>query len=322
MLAIPWLGVFLIFGYRKTALGLACLFAILIAVLGLAGATAAPKTPAAPSAISPPVLGPERNISASPANSGFPRIAIDGTNVLTVWADRGAGADLEIYLRHSDNGGASFSSARNISRSPGLDSNYPEIAISGNMVYVVWEEHKPPFGATEAMLAISYDNGRSFGAPVAVSNTPDDSDRPFIAVSGPYVWIIWSELSGNRVGLNLARSDNFGIGFATEHLSTGLVSWQARLAAAGQNVYVVANIKDVTTGVYSLREWTGHLDLSGTFTISNRSLAPTTSFSTDVRVAASGDSVYAFWRVQNYPSGEPVEKFFFSRSADQGGIRK
>lgn len=286
---------------------------LLVFILMLSGAR--PVANAAPPS---PVPGPQINLSLTPYNSGNAKVAVSGQHVYTVWADRSHGTMLETYFRHSDNGGASFASTLNLSRTPSQDSNVPAIAVSGDNVYVVWEEHMPPYGAREVMLAVSRDNGRAFSAPVAISQTAGDSTRPGIAVAGQYVWVIWSELDGERVGLNLARSKDDGNTFATDHLSPNARTWAADVAASGKSGYVITPLKDPATGAWSVRLMAGAYDDAGNYATTPNTLMENVTESTAVEVAASDHAVYAFWRVQRPGDDLPSERFYFTRSLDRG----
>ena len=80
------------------------------------------------------------NLSNSAETSENPQIAVFGDNVYVVWQD-GISSDDDIFISVSTHGGQNFSPPMNISNTNN-SSDFPQIAVSGNNVYVVWQE--PP----------------------------------------------------------------------------------------------------------------------------------------------------------------------------------
>ena len=75
----------------------------------------------------------------------------------------------EVMFRASADNGHTFGPKINLSNSPGVDSTAAQIGAEGKNVYVIWWETS---GHTaEPFLRISYDNGKTFGEKVMLSNT-------------------------------------------------------------------------------------------------------------------------------------------------------
>lgn len=113
------------------------------------------------------------------------QIAAAKNNVYVVWCGH-LDADSDVFFRRSTNHGASFDLLIKLSNvaAPVFD---PKIAVSGELVYVVWEQDGP---GTDIFFVASDDEGKTFTKPVNLSNDTY-SYRPQIAVSGNLVYVTW-----------------------------------------------------------------------------------------------------------------------------------
>ena len=108
-----------------------------------------------------------------------------------VWSDGN-----EIFFAVSTDGGQTFSAPKNISNNTGI-SRVPQLAVSGNNVYVIWEDNTP--GNFDIFLAVSTDGGQTFSAPKNISNNAGDSFDANITALGNNVYISWKD---NTSGTN------------------------------------------------------------------------------------------------------------------------
>ena len=92
-------------------------------------------------------------------NSAFIDMVVAGSNVYLVYRD---GTSSDVFFIKSENNGVTLSTPLNISNS-GLPPTpvFTEIAVSGNNVYVIWEE---VIGTLR--FVASTDNGDNFSSPV------------------------------------------------------------------------------------------------------------------------------------------------------------
>jgi hypothetical protein len=103
------------------------------------------------------------------AEEDFVPIATSGNNyVYLVWPSNKTTADFEIMFKASTDGGKTFGAKINLSNSTGIDSERPQIAASGNNVYVTWWERNST--SNEPVLRVSNDNGKTFGEKIMLSN--------------------------------------------------------------------------------------------------------------------------------------------------------
>nr|MDQ3854276.1 hypothetical protein [Thermoproteota archaeon] len=105
-------------------------------------------------------------------------MAISGNNVYIAWPSNQTG-HLEILFRASSDNGQTFIDKVNLSNTPNVDSIDPEIATSGNYVYISWWEDYGN-GTRVPFFRASNDNGNTFEAVLSLSdNGPIPvQDRP------------------------------------------------------------------------------------------------------------------------------------------------
>ena len=134
------------------------LFLVLSSILTVASATSNTTIPATISnansiQIAPILLAP---------------MATSGTNVYVVWLSNLTG-HLEILFRASSDNGQTFVDKVNLSNTPNVDSIDPQIAASGNDVYISWWEDYGN-GTRVPFFKASNDNGRTFELVLSLSD--------------------------------------------------------------------------------------------------------------------------------------------------------
>ncbi len=120
-------------------------------------------------------------LSPSPLTTAEPTVApalalgANGT-LYAAWSEA-SGLATDVVLSRSVDGGASFSESIDISRSPGVPSVDPAIAVDRHgAITCLWHEVIPR--DTEVFMARSEDGGRSFTVPLNFSRTPGNSLAP------------------------------------------------------------------------------------------------------------------------------------------------
>ena len=81
---------------------------------------------------------PDMRLTDAPGVSARPSIAAEGSDLHVVWFD-GREGNLEVYGKHSSDGGNTWSRDLRLSESEG-DSAHPTVAVSGSSVHVLWHE--------------------------------------------------------------------------------------------------------------------------------------------------------------------------------------
>ena len=104
-------------------------------------------------------FGPTIELGNQNGGSIDPKMAVSGNNVYVLWEHTPGNNGGIFFTRSTDNGGT-FSSIKNLGNNTGLNG-FPQIAVSGNNVFVAWRD------ATHGIFFTrSTDNGGTFGNPV------------------------------------------------------------------------------------------------------------------------------------------------------------
>jgi hypothetical protein len=130
-----------------------------------------------------------QNLSGTTGISHNPFIAVVGSNIHVVWSDNITG-NYEIFYKQSTDGGATWSSSQNLSGTTGV-SYGPSIAVDGCNFHVVWWDNIT--GNDEIFYKQSTDGGATWSSSQNLSETPEPSRVPFVAVFGCNAHVVWGE---------------------------------------------------------------------------------------------------------------------------------
>src|SRR2546427_6050763 len=239
-------------------------------------------------------------ISISPA----PTVAMStsGTDVYVVWTKQVSGNNEIFFTRSTDNGN-SFSSPNNISNTLAGDSINPQVAASGNNVYVTWQDDNHSPGTYQIFTITSSNNGAIFGFSQQLSSTSGISSNPLVSASISNVYIVWQGDPGS--GFNevyFARSTNSGVSYsaALDLSSDSGDSGSPSIAISGSNVDL--SWIDSTTGSPEIF-FKASGDNGATFG-SFKDLSNTPTFdSLEPVTTTSGTNVYVAWSETNTGTG-------------------
>ena len=131
-------------------------------------------------------FGPTIELGNQNGGSIDPKMAVSGNNVYVLWEHTPGNNGGIFFTRSTDNGGT-FSSIKNLGNNTGFNG-FPQIAVSGNNVFVAWRD------ATHGIFFTrSTDNGGTFGNPVILYKVKNEG--------------IGSKVFGPRI-TTYPRSDN------------------------------------------------------------------------------------------------------------------
>jgi hypothetical protein len=245
-----------------------------------------------------------RNLNGS---AHFPQVEATGNNVYVVWRDetpeRGG-----IRFRASNDNGNNFNITRVLSQKNDVNANSPQLAASGNTVYIVWEDNSRSGNNNSSknfdlLFRVSTNGGSNFTNTKVLTKNPGDSFDPQTAISGENMYAVWEDnTAGEGVSLNwkvrfrgiLNNGENTT---DTKILSenTGEVADYPQIAASETKLYVV------WSDLY-IRTYPGIFDIF--FTISNdegRNFSQAVNLSNNQgnsflpRIATSQDNGYIVW---------------------------
>ena len=256
----------------------------------------------------------------STTSRDFDMAVSDSGNVYAVWHDQQTSRD-NVLFKRSINNGSSFETIQVIEDDAGFAittadnaSPDPQVATSGDFVYVVWQN------STDILVARSVDNGANFGTPVDVGDVPDannfDRSLPQIAAADSNVYVTFRNESSTD--LFFTRSTDNGDTFATA-TSIGDVGpvdakVPSQIVVSGDNVYITW-LRDLGANddIIFLRSTDKGASFDSEINLSNDG----SSKATDPRIAVSGANVYVVWEDFRFDSsnGDVVLK-----ASTQGGV--
>lgn len=258
------------------------------------------------------VFDPAKNLSNNRGYSAFSSIAVSGENVYIVWEDdtRASLGIPEIFFIMSRDGGSTFGNVINLSNDESY-SQHPQIAVSGDNVYIVWEDTFVP--NPQINIVTSADGGATFGPKRIVANPTSALTYPQIAISGNDLYIVLG--TGGTESLSeiyFVKSTDKGETFEEVVNLSNTHSWSRapQIAVHGSTVYVVW--QDFSDGNYEIF-YRKSVDKGSTFgEILN--LSNTTGSSDVPEISAHGNNMYIVWT--EFTSG--FSEILYVKSSDNG----
>jgi hypothetical protein len=217
----------------------------------------------------------------------------------------------------------------NLSNNTGT-SSYPQLAVSGINVYVIWEDTSSASGSFDIFFKRSTDNGKAFGDIINLSNNTGNSINPQLAVSGSNISVVWEdEITNNPFNNTYNNNDNSGILYAAStdngktfgdiinlsnnnNSADNKTAVNPQLAVSGSNISVAwEEYSQGQNGDVIFKRSTDNGQTFGDII----NLSNNTGNSINPQLAVSGNNIYAVW--SDNSAGD--YDIFLSRSADGGG---
>jgi hypothetical protein len=169
------------------------------------------------------------NLSGNNGSSVSPQLAAIDKNVYVVWTDDTRGNN-DISFKASHDYGNNFTRTKPVSRNNG-SSVSPQLAVTGNNVYVVWTDDTT--GKADINFRKSSDYGNNFTRTINLSGNNGSSVSPQLAAIDKNVYVVWTDDTTGKADINFRKSSDYGIKFAGErNLSKNLTgSFNPKLAA-------------------------------------------------------------------------------------------
>ena len=284
-----------------------------------------------------------RNLTNNLHDSVYGQVDASSENdVYIVWQDSVPGStgsyrNYDIFFTKSSDAGTSFGREINLSNNNGF-SEHPQLATSGNNVYVVWADNS--FSANrEIFFARSTDGGNTFGDPINLSNNLGDSYNQEIFAFGDDIYVVWLDKeeqedpygSENSHSSILIKSSVDGGATFSQTLSLSNSNNNAnansfpKVAAYNNHVYVIWNVEENIEQSSSSEERRNSNNDTGLYFAKSSDRAA--SFGESIRVnnpdqelgeaqiAASGQDVYIVWGGSDL---NKVSDLYFIKSTDNG----
>ena len=118
-------------------------------------------------------VDPPTDLSNNAGLSEDPQMIVSGNNVYVVWADDSNGGDRDIFFTVSNNNGQTFVDPPIDLSKNAEGSSGQQTIVSGNNVYVVWQDDSNGVVVSNIFFTVSNDNGQTFvDPPIDLSNNP------------------------------------------------------------------------------------------------------------------------------------------------------
>lgn len=203
-------------------------------------------------------------------NSGFsehPQIAVSKNGIFIIWADNTNSNNTEIMFTKSLDNGTTFGEVKNLSNDS-KNSNNPEISVSDENVYVVWQDIDQTYShsnkenlidketSSNIMFIGSMDNGNTFNDEIELTNNTYDP-YPKVNSYQNYVYVVWnsedksSSKDSKDSGLFFIRSSDNGESFQNTIRLVYNNFGESQISVLGNKVVIVwgglhsKNINDI-----------------------------------------------------------------------------
>lgn len=201
------------------------------------------------------------------------------------------------------------SSLRRLSNNAGA-SLFPDIAVSKNHIYVVWDDDT--LGNSEIFYVRSTDGAQTFSAPQNLSNNSGRSRNPAIAASGSDVYIVWDDETLGNFEIFYTVSRDGGQTFSKpQNLSQN----------AGRSVLPDIAVSENNIHIFWQDDMPGNPEIFYTRSTDNgqsftapHNLSKNPGRSVSPAAAVEGSNVYVVWD-ENTPG---TREIFYARSSDGG----
>src|SRR5215207_6521516 len=209
------------------------------------------------------------NLTNNSHDSVYGQVDASSENdVYVVWQDSvssstGSYRNYDIFFKKSSDAGTSFGKEINLSNNNGF-SEHPQLATSGNNVYVVWADNSISTNR-EIFFVKSTDGGNTFGNPINLSNNLGDSYNQEIFAFEDGVYVVWldkeenpheSENSNSSILIksNVDGGATFGQTLNLSSNNNANTNSFPKVAAYNNYVYVIWNVEENTKQLSSSEE--------------------------------------------------------------------
>lgn len=158
--------------------------------------------------------GNDIKLTNNSANSMYPSIAVNGTNIHVVWSDN-RDQNTEIYYKVSTDGGINWFNDNRLTYDI-TNSVIPSIALNENIIYVVWTDERD--FVEQIYFKRSTDNGATWSNDIRLTNTNYAASEPNVCVSSNNIHIVWEDTRNLYPNFDIyyKRSTDYGTTWTNE----------------------------------------------------------------------------------------------------------
>ncbi len=231
------------------------------------------------------------SFSETAHSPGVHAIACSGDTVHVVWYDERNG-NSDIYYKRSLDSGLSWGDDIRLTDDPN-ECYVPSIEVSGSVIHVAWSDLRD--SDWEIYYKRSTDGGNSWEDDTRIFHNPGNAWHPAIALSGNFVYIVWSEKYLSKTWEILyARSSDNGISWEEVFpLTTDPSdSFRPSICASGPALYVAwSDSRDGNREIY----YKSSMD-NGLSWVPDKRLTNDGGLSTNPCIGVSDSNVTIVWQ--------------------------
>jgi hypothetical protein len=234
--------------------------------------------------------GSEIRISNNIYSSRMPSISVSGSVVIIVWSDKRDGIydnNYEIYCKHSNDGGISWSSEKRLTNDPAL-SESPTVSAYGKLIFVIWDDNREQ-GKIKTYYKRSTDGGISWENDTKLTDEPGGG--PSVSISGSYVHVVWNALGKTYYKQSIDEGLTWKAGIILTPLNV-ITNWPS-LTVSGSSVNIswLDSRNSLKYDIY----YKHSSDNGVNWDADNRLTTNYSSFSLFSTIATFGSDVYIVW---------------------------
>ncbi|UCC11469.1 MAG: exo-alpha-sialidase [candidate division WOR-3 bacterium] len=191
----------------------------------------------------------DKRLTNSYGASTKPCIGVSDSTVHVAWTYSRDSISV-IHYKHSTNNGITWSADTCLTDVTDI-ARYPSIAVSDNIVHLVWQDETDY--NTEIFYMQSTDAGVTWGAAIRLTYTVDDSRTASIAADSNNVHIVWSDYRNGNYEIYYKRSLDNGTYWENDERLTNQIemSYHPSVATSGEYVHVVwTDLQDDNEEIY------------------------------------------------------------------------
>lgn len=233
-----------------------------------------------------------------------------------VWSDNRSG-NYEIYYKRSVDGGSVWGADTRLTTNNALSWS-SSVAATGNVVHVIWADHRDTGQLGEIYYKRSTNGGLSWGQDTRLTNDTSVSRDPSVTVSGLVVHVVWEDFrdASEHQEIYYKRSTDGGVTWEADRRMTinPLNSYDPSVAVNGSIVHIIW--EDLRNGANN-----GNTELyykrssdNGTNWSQDTRLTNDSSISTLPSVSVSGATVNVIW--SDFRDGN--SEIYYKRSTNDG----